>query len=64
MQIEQLNQLTDEWKQRGGSAEELREIRTNLVGAEATQRLEALDQEDARYGNNGLISIWQHVSKC
>lgn len=50
MQIEQLNQLTDEWKQRGGSAEELRQIRTNLVGAEAAQRLESLDQED---------SVWQ-----
>jgi lipase chaperone LimK len=49
LQIEQLNQLTDEWKQRGGSAEELRQIRTNLVGAEATQRLEALDQEDAAW---------------
>ena len=37
-------------EQRGGSAEELREIRTNLVGAEAAQRLEALDQED---------TVWQ-----
>lgn len=49
LQIEQLNQLTDEWKQRGGSAEELRQIRTNLVGAEATERLEKLDQEDTAW---------------
>jgi lipase chaperone LimK len=49
LQIEQLNQLTDEWTQRGGDPNELREIRTNLVGAEATERLERLDQEDAAW---------------
>lgn len=42
-----LRALTDEWKQRSGSAEELRQIRTNLVGEEAATRLEALDQENA-----------------
>ncbi len=42
-QLEDLRKLTAEIKARGGSAEELRQMRTNLVGAEATQRLESLD---------------------
>lgn len=44
-----LRVLTDEWKQRVGSAEELHQIRTNLVGAEATIRLETLDKENAAW---------------
>ncbi|MDG9925811.1 MULTISPECIES: lipase secretion chaperone [unclassified Pseudomonas] len=44
-----LRTLTDDWKQRAGSAEELRQIRTSLVGEEATARLEALDQENAAW---------------
>lgn len=42
-QLEDLRKLTAEIKARGGSAEELRQMRTNLVGPEATQRLETLD---------------------
>lgn len=42
-QLEDLRKLTSEIKKRGGSAEELHEMRTNLVGPEATQRLENLD---------------------
>ena len=42
-QLEDLRKLTAEIKARGGSAEELRQMRTNLVGPEATQRLENLD---------------------
>ena len=42
-QLEDLRKLTSEIKARGGSAQELRQMRTNLVGAEATQRLEILD---------------------
>ncbi|MEF9958086.1 MAG: lipase secretion chaperone [Acinetobacter sp.] len=42
-QLEDLRKLTSEIKARGGSTEELRQMRTNLVGAEATQRLETLD---------------------
>lgn len=51
-----LRVLTDEWKQRAGSAEELRQIRTSLVGAEATTRLETLDQENAAW--EGRMSDW------
>lgn len=47
LQGEQLQTLTEEWKKRGGSAAELRQIRQNLVGVEATERLEALDQQRA-----------------
>lgn len=49
MQYQNLDQLTSQWKARGGSAAELRQIRTNLVGPEATNRLEALDQEDNQW---------------
>ena len=44
-QLEDLRKLTAEIKARGGSAEELRQMRTNLVGPEATQRLETLDAD-------------------
>ena len=42
-QLEDLRKLTAEIKARGGSAQEIRQMRTNLVGPEATQRLETLD---------------------
>lgn len=42
-QLEDLRSLTAEIKARGGSADELHQMRTNLVGPEATQRLETLD---------------------
>ncbi|AMW77736.1 lipase chaperone [Acinetobacter sp. TGL-Y2] len=44
-QLEDLRKLTAEIKARGGSAEELHQMRTNLVGPEATQRLEILDAD-------------------
>lgn len=51
-----LRTLTDDWRQRAGSADELRQIRTSLVGEEATARLEALDQENAAW--DGRMSVW------
>lgn len=51
-----LQTLTDEWKQRAGSAGELRQIRTNLLGPEATTRLEALDQENTAW--DGRMNAW------
>lgn len=42
-QLEDLRKLTADIKARGGSAAEIREMRLNLVGPEATQRLEHLD---------------------
>ena len=47
--IQNLEQQTAEWKARNGSAAELREIRLNLVGIEATGRLEALDQDNDQW---------------
>lgn len=49
LQYQNLDQLTTQWKARGGSAAELRQIRLNLVGPEATGRLEILDQEDKQW---------------
>lgn len=46
---QELTTLTDDWKARGGKPEELRAIREQIVGAEATERLEALDQERAEW---------------
>jgi lipase chaperone LimK len=47
MQFAELQQLTQEIKQKGGSAQELRDIRENLLGADAADRLEKVDQEEA-----------------
>lgn len=44
-QLEDLRNLTAEIKERGGSSEEIRQMRLNLVGPEATQRLEKLDTD-------------------
>lgn len=43
--LEDLRKLTADIKARGGSAEDIRQMRLNLVGAEATQRLETLDAQ-------------------
>ena len=50
-QLEDLRKLTSEIKARGDSAEELHQMRTNLVGAEATQRLETLDVQRSDWKN-------------
>ena len=47
--IQDLEQKTAEWKARNGSAAELRQIRLDLVGIEATERLEAVDQENLQW---------------
>ncbi|MEN8321217.1 lipase secretion chaperone [Acinetobacter junii] len=49
MQVQQLDQLTDEIKNKGGSATELRQMRESLVGVAAADRLEALDKADASW---------------
>jgi lipase chaperone LimK len=48
-QVQNLDAMTREWKQKGGSPAELRQIRESLVGPEAADRLEALDQENAQW---------------
>lgn len=46
---EDLSALTADWKARGGTPEALHEARVQLVGPEATGRLEALDQQRAQW---------------
>ena len=58
-QLEDLKKLTAEIKARGGSAEELRQMRTNLVGPEATQRLETLDVQR----DNWKSKVTQYLSE-
>ncbi|MDF2445613.1 MAG: lipase chaperone [Moraxellaceae bacterium] len=55
-QVQNLDALTQDWKKRGGSPAELRQIRESVVGPEATQRLEALDQEQASW--NQRMDAW------
>ena len=47
--LDDLRKLTADIKARGGSSEEIRQMRLNLVGPEATQRLENLDSERAHW---------------
>lgn len=55
-QYQNLEAMQADWKKRGGTAAELRQIRENLVGAEATDRLEALDVE--RAGWDQRMNTW------
>ncbi len=57
-QLEDLRKLTSEIKAHGGSAEELHQMRTNLVGSEATQRLESLDVQR----NDWKTKVTQYLS--
>ncbi len=50
--LDDLRKLTADIKARGGSSEEIRQMRMNLVGPEATQRLENLDGERSQWKNN------------
>lgn len=55
-QYQNLEALQSDWKKRGGSPTELRQIRESLVGAEAANRLEALDVE--RAGWDQRMNTW------
>ncbi|MFW2125360.1 lipase secretion chaperone, partial [Acinetobacter ursingii] len=58
MQFSELQQLTQEIKDKGGSPQELRSMRESLLGPEAADRLEKVDQEEAVWQsqvNNYLI---------
>lgn len=46
-----LDEVTAQWKAQGGSPAALRELRENLVGKEAANRLEALDRENADWNS-------------
>ena len=57
--LDDLRQLTASIKKNGGSAQQLHDMRTNLVGAEATARLEQLDLERSNWKNN----VTQYLSE-
>lgn len=47
--LQDLTKLTDDIKARGGSENEIRQMRLNLVGPEATSRLEKLDVQNQQW---------------
>lgn len=55
-QVQNLDALTQEWKKRGGTPAELRQIRESIVGPEATDRLEAMDRDNAQWDQR--MSAW------
>ena len=63
--LEDLRKLTADIKARGGSAEDIHQMRTNLVGPEVTQRLETLDTERSDWKNkvNGYLNERDSVIK-
>ena len=50
--LEDLQKLTSDIKAKGGNANDIRNMRLNLVGPEATQRLENLDSQQNNWKNN------------
>ena len=65
MQFAELQQLTQEIKEKGGSAQELRNMRESLLGVEAADRLEKVDQEEAVWQNrvNNYLSQRDQILK-
>jgi lipase chaperone LimK len=63
--LEDLRKLSADIKARGGSAEEIRNMRLNLVGPEATQRLETLDTQRLDWKNNvnGYLAERDNIMK-
>jgi len=61
--LEDLRKLTADIQARGGSSDEIRQMRLNLVGPEATQRLERLDTErdDWKSRVNQYLSARDHI---
>ncbi len=61
--LEDLRKLTADIQARGGSNDEIRQMRLNLVGPEATQRLERLDTErdDWKSRVNQYLSARDHI---
>jgi lipase chaperone LimK len=57
--LEDLRKLTADIKARGGSAQDIHQMRMNLVGPEATQRLEALDEQR----NNWKVKVNQYLDE-
>lgn len=56
-QVVNLQVLTEAWRERGGTAAELRQIRENLLDSAAADRLEALDAERAAW--EARMAVWR-----
>ncbi|ENX15747.1 lipase chaperone [Acinetobacter sp. CIP 64.2] len=65
MQFSELQQLTQEVREKGGSAQELRNMRESLLGPEAADRLEKVDQEEAGWQTqvNGYLAARDQILK-
>ncbi|MCH7382875.1 lipase secretion chaperone [Acinetobacter dispersus] len=65
MQFAELQQLTQEVREKGGSAQELRNMRESLLGSEAADRLEKVDQEEAGWQTqvNGYLAERDQILK-
>ncbi|WP_038343766.1 lipase secretion chaperone [Acinetobacter sp. A47] len=65
MQFAELQQLTQEIRDKGGSAQELRNMRESLLGREAADRLEKVDQEEAGWQTqvNGYLAERDQILK-
>ena len=63
--LQDLTKLTAEIKTKGGSAEDIRQMRLNLVGPEATQRLEHLDTQRSNWKTKvtDYLSERDHIIK-
>ena len=57
--LEDLRKLTADIKARGGSVQDIHQMRMNLVGPEATQRLEALDEQR----NDWKVKVNQYLDE-
>lgn len=65
MQFSELQQLTQEVREKGGSAQELRNMRESLLGPEAADRLEKVDQDEAGWQTqvNGYLAERDRILK-
>ncbi|NIE94916.1 lipase secretion chaperone [Acinetobacter sp. Tr-809] len=65
MQFAELQQLTQEVREKGGSAQELRNMRESLLGPDAADRLEKVDQEEAGWQTqvNGYLAERDQILK-
>lgn len=65
MQFSELQQLTQEIKAKGGSEQELRAMRENLLGRDAADRLEKVDQEESAWQTevNRYLSAREQILK-
>ncbi|MCH4243246.1 lipase secretion chaperone [Acinetobacter gerneri] len=64
-QLDDLRKLTAELKAKGGSAQDIHDMRTQLVGAEATQRFENLDAQRSDWSNrvNQFLSARDNIKQ-